>query len=1110
MFAKRLLQKVAQAPPFQHYVPQGILTSTDLDPCLVLHYGIPPTASILAFDPIQHLLAVGTLDGRIKVIGGDNIEGLLISPNRSPFKNLEFLHNQGLLVSVSNENDVQVWDLEHRCLASSVLWESNITAFSVIYGTNYMYIGDEHGLLSVLKYDTEEHKLLHLPYHVRADSIAAAGISLPDHLSVVGTLPQPHSQGNRVLIAYENGLIILWDISKDQVVLVRGYNDLQLKDEAILDSADDVRIELSDHTADYEHAVKEISSLCWVSQDGSLLAVGYVDGDIILWQLPTAVSTRDQPAEKAAHDVVKLQLSSATKRLPVIVLHWSANMSHNDHKGQLFVYGGDDIGSEEVITILSLHWGSDMEALKCIGRVDLRLNGSFADIILLPNAGATESSEATSFLVLTNPGQLHFYDDAYLSASISQQEKSPSVPAMQFPMVIPVVEPLMTVGKLSLVNRDRKLSRALLEAVSAAKLQGARNNSQMGMKWPFTGGVPCQISSAEDDGIKRVYIAGYQDGSVRMWDATYPTLSLIFILGSEVKGIKIAGASESISALEFCSFTLNLAIGNESGQVRLCKLIGNSGEMSLHHVTETGHEVCKLDQGIGSHWTAVYSLLESPVCTLQFADFGNKLAVGFECGRVAMLDICSLSVMFVTDCVSSSISPIISMAVHILEDTHSQTNSPNSPESISLNNPGKWAIFILTNDAHFSLMDASTGNMISSSMHLKNDSVAISMHILEGVSSEVIGEKHSLNSSHKSELIIEPVQTNSVPESNLVGIERDTSTSIETISGQRLMDLTVLLCCEDALCLYSLKSLIQGKCDSTQKVNLVKPCSWTATFQKDQRDCGLVVLYQTGVIEIRSVPDLEVVVECSLMSILRWNFKNNMDKMMSSSYNGQIALVNGFEYAIISLLAHENDFRIPESLPCLHDKVLAAVVFSADQNKKQGTNPGFLGGIIKGFKGGKMEHNEDLTEAHKTYFAHLESIFSRSPGTTKNVADGPEVVELNIDDIDIDEPVSTTSSSHKSKSDGRDKEMERKKLLEGATAETKPRLRSPAEIIAKYRKAGDASEVAAHAREKLVQRQEKLERISRRTEELQSGAENFASMASELAKRMENRKWWQI
>lgn len=48
-----------------------------------------------------------------------------------------------------------------------------------------------------------------------------------------------------------------------------------------------------------------------------------------------------------------------------------------------------------------------------------------------------------------------------------------------------------------------------------------------------------------------------------------------------------------------------------------------------------------------------------------------------------------------------------------------------------------------------------------------------------------------------------------------------------------------------------------------------------------------------GLLSNRSLPDLEVVGEVSLMSTLRWSFKTNMDKTISSN-NGQIALVITF------------------------------------------------------------------------------------------------------------------------------------------------------------------------------------------------------------------------
>lgn len=56
----------------------------------------------------------------------------------------------------------------------------------------------------------------------------------------------------------------------------------------------------------------------------------------------------------------------------------------------------------------------------------------------------------------------------------------------------------------------------------------------MSRKWPLTGGIPSLLSEAVDHQVERVYMTGYQDGSVRIWDATYPALSLIFVLGTEV------------------------------------------------------------------------------------------------------------------------------------------------------------------------------------------------------------------------------------------------------------------------------------------------------------------------------------------------------------------------------------------------------------------------------------------------------------------------------------------------------------------------------------------------------------------------------------------------
>lgn len=160
----------------------------------------------------------------------------------------------------------------------------------------------------------------------------------------------------RVLIAYDCGLIILWDVVEARVVMVRGDKVLDLKDGDVNSHTAAGTIQTDNNVQNMED--KEISASCWASSNGSILAVGYIDGDILFWKTSNSSSTKVDQGGKSSNNVVRLQLSSAEKRLPVVVLHWSSNNStQNDVDGHLFVYGGDEIGSDEVLTVsYSLHF----------------------------------------------------------------------------------------------------------------------------------------------------------------------------------------------------------------------------------------------------------------------------------------------------------------------------------------------------------------------------------------------------------------------------------------------------------------------------------------------------------------------------------------------------------------------------------------------------------------------------------------------------------------------------------------------------------------------------------------------------------------------------------
>ncbi|WVZ67174.1 hypothetical protein U9M48_016293 [Paspalum notatum var. saurae] len=1069
---------------------------------IVIHCGVPYTASLLTFDPVQRLLAVATLDGRIKIFGGDNIEGLLISPNSVPYKFLQFITNQGLLVAISNENEIQVWNLEFRQLFYSSQWDVNITAFAVIEGTFMMYLGDENGLLSVLKYDVDDGKLQRLPYNVHIQSLAeTAGVSsLQDPQAIVGILIQPDTFGTRVLIAYEKGMLVLWDVSEDRAVSVRGYGDLHMKGQINGAQRDAGEDQLSD-TIDESEEEREICSLCWASKGGSTVAVGYITGDILLWDMTTRPSRQDKQNDISSN-VVKLQLASGSRRLPVIVLHWSAGSATNFNKGgHLFVYGGDDMGSEEVLTksrpptmtrmlilvqILSLESSAGLESVRCMSRIDLKLDGSFADMILIPDSGVPDKSKTSALFILTNPGQLSFYDGGSLFSVQNTKEGNALPEAQKFPVAVPTLDPTITVTKLCSLT-ESEFPNILLKKFCARQNAGPFISGNM--KWPLTGGVPSEMSLNEDHAVERIYIAGYQDGSVRIWDATFPVLMPMFVLDGKVTDVNLDGENASVSSLAFCSLNMTLAVGTSSGLVRIYRLREHAGGSSFHFVSGSKQEVHVVHHGKGFHCCVAFLSSNSPVQSLLFTASGEVLAAGYQNGQVAMLDPSQLSILFTVDVASGANSPVVSLGIFSVEAAKTDQSKKENPENAKL---PRDVLLSLTKDARVTVLDCAT----------------------DGASNE--------KATQLSEDCT-PNQVQTGKEGNDLdrkqGVEKHLKNASQ-LSHNGGSD-SLLVCCEDALLLLPLASLIQGSSKHLHKTKLAKPCCWSTVFNNmDGKICGLILAYQTGTIELRSVPDLAIVAESSLMSLLRWSYKTGMDKSTSSS-NGQITLVNGSEFAIISLVASENDFRIPESLPCLHDKVLAAaaeaaISFSTDQRRKQNPAAGIIGGIIKGIKG-KAEENAKMGESLtlQTPSEQLESIFLKESFTEPSMPNPDDAIEeLSIDDIEIDDEIAvapvpaSSSTSHGNKRTT--VEEERAKLFEGSSDVGKPRMRTPQEILTKYKFGGDAAAAAAHAKDKLMQRQEKLERISQQTAELQNGAENFASLAQELAKTMENKRWWKL
>lgn len=99
--------------------------------------------------------------------------------------------------------------------------------------------------------------------------------------------------------------------------------------------------------------------------------------------------------------------------------------------------------------------------------------------------------------------------------------------------------------------------------------------------------------------------------------------------------------------------------------------------------------------------------------------------------QVAVLDLNLSSILYITDCVSSSSSPIISVSWIEFKNTHGLVKGLKHSETEVAVKPEDEIIFILTKDAKFFFIDGGNGKMIHPHpWHLKKEETALSMYII--------------------------------------------------------------------------------------------------------------------------------------------------------------------------------------------------------------------------------------------------------------------------------------------------------------------------------------------------------------------------------------------
>ncbi|XP_023670840.1 lethal(2) giant larvae protein homolog 1-like [Paramormyrops kingsleyae] len=439
-----------------------------------VEHGFPNQPSAVAYDPKLQLMAIGTKSGAVKVYGAPGVEFTSFHKEPATVMQLHFLHGQGRLVSLLDDNILHLWEINPRQGGSNLeelcsftlpgrpgLESTSATRVTVILlkrTCDQLCLGTEGGGVHFL--DLPDLTLLD-SQSLFPDEILR---SVPEDykfgksLGPVESLQEHPQCAGKMLIGYSRGLVVLWDHATRKV--------------------ENVFL-----------GIQQLESLCW-ERSGRTLVSSHSDGGYMVWpvgsfctQQPTASSIPYGPFPCKAINKI---LWRTTEAGPPLVL-FSGGMPRASY------------GDRHCVTVLQ-----DKT------QVTLDFTSRVIDFFTVHCVDGDAEFDDPSALVVLLEEEL-----------VAIDLQTPGWPAIPSPYLAPLHSSAITCS-----YHVSNVPVKLWERVVAA---GRRQNTPSPcMKWPVDGGKDL----APEPKHNGLLLTGHEDGTVRFWDASGVSLKPLYKLST--------------------------------------------------------------------------------------------------------------------------------------------------------------------------------------------------------------------------------------------------------------------------------------------------------------------------------------------------------------------------------------------------------------------------------------------------------------------------------------------------------------------------------------------------------------------------------------------------
>ncbi|XP_058390224.1 syntaxin-binding protein 5 isoform X3 [Diceros bicornis minor] len=292
----------AQQQPQQH--PPGTrepevqetLQSEHFQLCKTVRHGFPYQPSALAFDPVQKILAVGTQTGALRLFGRPGVECYCQHESGAAVIQLEFLINEGALVSALADDTLHLWNLRQKrpaILHSLKFCRERVTFCHLPFQSKWLYVGTERGNIHIVNVES-----FTLSGYVIMWNKAIELSSKSHPGPVVHISDNPMDEG-KLLIGFESGTVVLWDLKSKK--------------------------------ADYRYTYDEaIHSVAW-HHEGKQFICSHSDGTLTIWNVrspakpvqtitPHGKQLKDGKKPEPCKPILKVEFKTTRSGEPFIIL----------------------------------------------------------------------------------------------------------------------------------------------------------------------------------------------------------------------------------------------------------------------------------------------------------------------------------------------------------------------------------------------------------------------------------------------------------------------------------------------------------------------------------------------------------------------------------------------------------------------------------------------------------------------------------------------------------------------------------------------------------------------------------------------------------------------